>query len=92
MQISENLWSCHVSVAFEERRNNEIFFQIVNFEKISVRVRMTDVKEAETVKGGLIKQDCNVSDATGSSRLVLWEKNVDSLEKGLCYRLSGIVV
>ena len=38
------------------------------------------------------KQECCVHDASVSTRLVVWESDVGSLEEGQCYKIVGIGV
>jgi len=39
------------------------------------------VRDPEQVKKGLIKQECVIADATGGCKVILWEDNVEPLEK-----------
>ena len=50
--------------------------------------------EAQSSKSGksLLKQDCSVADATGTSRIVLWEGDVAKLKMGTCYKVERATV
>ena len=67
--------------------------QVSNFKKICVRVKIMAVKESETVRNALVKQDCIVADASQAVSLyILWEENINCLEEGVSYKLSGLIV
>ena len=60
---------------------------------VSVRVKAIVVGVPEHIQAkdhwaGLTKQDCIVGDATGTSRLVLWEENVGALQADKCYKIT----
>ena len=66
--------------------------EVSNFQKICVRVKIMAVKESETVRNALVKQDCIVADASASCKLVLWEEHINCFEEGVSYKLSGLIV
>ena len=60
-----------------------------------MKCKVVKVNEVSTVKKSgdgkeLRKQDVMVADETGSSRLVLWEDDVNSLEEGTSYCLVNM--
>ena len=84
--VSESQFSCYnCEVTLSELPN------IANLQRITVKVKVVCVKERETVKKALLKQDCVVADATGSCRAILWEDNVGMLED-CSYKLGGVIV
>lgn len=40
----------------------------------------------------LVKQECVIADANGGCKVILWEDNVELLEKGQTYKMSGMMV
>ena len=76
--------------------NNEVMLnevkRIQNFQKVTARVKVVNVKKCTEVNGGLMKQDVIVGDASGISRVTVWEENVGILKEGVCYKLSGMTV
>ena len=61
---------------------------------VSVMGKVTRVGDAEEVgsKQTLVKQDCYLSDASGTCRVVLWRKRINALAKGLSYRLKDVSI
>lgn len=45
--------------------------ELSNFQRVSVRVKVVCVKECEVVKRGLVKQECIITDASGSCMITL---------------------
>ena len=62
------------------------------YDRVSVRVKMWKVNDLTDVANGKKKQNVVIIDGSGSSRCVLWEEKVGSLNKGECYLLKTIVV
>ena len=65
-------------------------------QQVTVNVKVKKVDSSEKVKNrdGMEqeKQDCVVGDASGCTRVVLWEGDVNWLEEGGCYKLVGASV
>ena len=64
-------------------------------QQVTVSVKVVSVSAGETVStksGEKKKQDCRVGDASASTRLVVWESDVGSLEEGQCYKIVGVGV
>lgn len=64
---------------------------IANFQRVSVRVKVIVAEEPVTVKNGLVKQEYVVADATGSCKVVTWEKDIGCMEMETCYELIGLM-
>ena len=62
------------------------------YHRISVRVKVVNVKEVLELKDGSKKQDLIIGDSTRTAKLTVWEKNVTSLKIGSSYKLSGLMV
>ena len=65
--------------------------------KVGVKCKVVKVGDLSTVKKSgdgkeLKKQDIMIGDDTGSCRLVLWDDDVNSLEKGKSYCLVNLGV
>ena len=58
----------------------------------AVKVKVIEVKNEEKMKNGLIKQECVVSDSTGTARITAWEDNVDLFVENNSYSLTGVTV
>lgn len=63
-----------------------------DYDKVHVTVKVLSVQDTVNVAGGLQKQDVAIADATSPARITLWESDIGSLEDGLSYRLTNIVV
>lgn len=65
---------------------------VMTFQRVVCMVKVLSMDIEMVVAGGLHKQDCVIGDATGTAKLTLWESEVNTVEEGLSYRLSGVVV
>ena len=65
--------------------------ELENRKKINVRVKVTAVHDPVQLIEK-IKQEVFLSDQSGSAKLVLWEDNINSLEKGRGYLMKNLVV
>ena len=65
---------------------------IDNFQRINVNIKVITVKPEEEVKKGLLKQDCIISDPTGTATVTLWEDSIGLLVESESYKLSGATV
>ena len=66
--------------------------RLVNYQRVSVKVKGIGEEDAIVVKKGLIKHDYIIADRTGSCKIVTWEDNVGLLQDGNCYELSGLMI
>lgn len=57
-----------------------------------MRVKVIAEEEPLTVKKGLLKQECVVTDATGSCKVVTWEQDVGTMDIGNCYKITGLMI
>ena len=55
-------------------------------------MKVIAINEPLNVSGGKTKQDITVADSTSTSRLTLWQENVDTLTQNQSYHLSNMVV
>lgn len=65
--------------------------ELENRKKINVRVKVTAIHDPVQLIEKT-KQEVFLSDQSGSAKLVLWEDNVNSLEKGRSYLMKNLVV
>ena len=66
--------------------------QMQQFQKANLEIRVIKGNPPVTLVGGKQKQEVVIADSTGTSKLTLWEDNVDSLKENLCYALQQVVV
>ena len=67
--------------------------RLVNYQRVSVKVKVIGEEDATAVKKGLMKQDYNIiANRTGSCKIVTWEDNVGLLQVGNCYELSWLLI
>ena len=66
--------------------------RLVNYQRVSVKVKGIGEEDATVVKKGLIKHDYIIADRTGSCKIVTWEDNVGLLQVGNCYEFSGLMI
>ena len=62
------------------------------YDKVTVRVKVTDIETPVMVSGGKRKQDLTIADATASTRLTLWESDIGLLEQDESYQLTKVMV
>lgn len=65
---------------------------LINFQKITVDIKVIDVHDPITVNGGKQKQDVIIADATATAKVTLWEKSIDLLVPGHSYTLKNFAV
>ena len=46
---------------------------LTNFQRVTVKAKVVEVKNAQSVKNGLLKQDCVIADSAGTAKLTLWD-------------------
>ena len=68
--IDMSKFVCHGEITLDELP------QLSNFQRVSVKIKVVIKKEAEVLKGGLLKQECVVGDATRTCTIITWEGNV----------------
>lgn len=66
--------------------------ELVNYQRVSVLIKVVIEEEPVNVKKGLVKQDYVIADATACTKVVTWEDNVGILQVGGSYKLSGMMV
>ena len=67
--------------------------ECVNFQHVSVKMKVLSITEGvKVINRELHKQECTIADATGSSKIVLWNENVDLFAEESCYLIQGLVV
>ena len=62
------------------------------YEKVSVKIKVLEVKEPITVSSGKKVQDVVVGDENSTSRCTLWENDIGELTKGKSYHLKRFTV
>ncbi len=62
------------------------------FTRISVDAKVIFVHDPIQVASGKIKQDITIADSTGTTRLVLWESDVNSVTLNKSYKFNNIVI
>ena len=55
------------------------------YDRVSVHVKVSKVKDPTEVPTGKKKQDVIVVDVSGSGKCVLWEEKIGSLKEGECF-------
>lgn len=63
-------------------------------QQVDVIIKATTIAPSEPVVSNagkqLTKQECIISDSTGSARLVLWEKDIGKLDIQSCYKINAL--
>ena len=62
--------------------------RLVNYQRVSVNVKVIGEEDATAVKKGQMKQDYIIADRTGSCKIVTWEDNVGLLQVGNCFEID----
>ena len=70
---------------------------MVTHQKVKVVVKAVQVNAVEEVKKkgywrSLRKQDVIIADATGYTRLVLWQEDINKLKEGASYMIDGAAI
>lgn len=65
---------------------------LTKYEKVVCTVKVLQVSVVEDLPNGKRKQDIVVADDSGSSKLVLWEGEVNRVEQDKSYQLNGVVI
>ena len=73
------------------------FDDLAVMQSVTVHVKAVVVRMPEHVQvrdswRGLTKQECKVADATGTIRIVLWEKKISCLQEDRCYKVENVHV
>ena len=63
-----------------------------NFQRVSMNVKVIELKTPTYVTGEKMKQDVIIADSTGNAKLTLWEKDVNSLDLVQSYSLCNFTV
>ena len=66
--------------------------QMQQFQKVNLEIRVIKVNPPVTLVGGKQKQEVVIADSTRTSKLTLWEDDIDSLKENLCYALQQVLV
>ena len=67
-------------------------FKTEEYQRVTVKAKAIKIGHPVEVTGGLLKQQVTITDVTGTTHLVLWEKDIDSLVKGESYQFSRLLV
>ena len=62
---------------------------------VDITVRVDDVDEARNVStkyGNKMVTEATISDETGSAKLTLWEEQIEAVEAGKEYKITGAYV
>lgn len=68
---------------------------VANNQHVTTTFKVIEMEPPETItRSGktLQKKDCTIGDATGRSRLVLWEQNISMFDIGKSYKVDGLTV
>jgi hypothetical protein len=63
-----------------------------NFQKVTVDIKVMNAKAPVYVTGEKLKQDIIIADETGTAKVTLWEKHVQSLQNSKSYTLKNFTV
>ena len=58
------------------------------YDRVTVKVKMIDMRDPEKVGKNLRKQDVSISDATGVATLTLWESDINKVELEESYQMN----
>ena len=61
-------------------------------DKVNVRVKVIDIREAKKVGKNLTKQEVIIADKTGNTILTLWESDIDTLTIAESYHVTKLNV
>ena len=95
-QVKEGKWTSDLEI--HTRTSTDILKSPKKLDTTSIIEKLPDlsevieVKNEEKMKNGLIKQECVVSDSTGTARITAWEDNVDLFVENNSYSLTGVTV
>ena len=62
------------------------------FDRVTVKVKVKELMDHETIPDGSIKQDALVADSTGLMRVSVWGDYVGRLRLNVCYSLTNFMV
>ena len=65
---------------------------LANYQRVNLKVKVITVKDEEKMNNGLIKQECVISDSTGTAKITAWEDNVDLFVEQNSYSITGVTV
>ena len=65
--------------------------KLSDYQSVSIQVKVTRVSDI-TVINELKKQECRIADATASSKIVLWENDIDTPQDNTSYLMEGLKV
>ena len=65
---------------------------IANFKRINVNIKVVQVSSPSTITGNTGNKDVIIGDTTATSRVILWESDIDTLKTGKCYTLKSFIV
>ena len=62
------------------------------YDRVTVKVKVIDVRDPEKVGKDKTKQDVSISDATGVATLTIWEDDINKLEPEESYQMNRLCV
>ena len=62
------------------------------FQKVNLEIRVIKVNPPVTLVVRKTKTSGCYADSTGTSKLTLWEEDINSLKENLCYALQQVIV
>ena len=75
------------TITLEELQNHS------QYDKVSVDVKVLELSASEEVgPDKKVKREALIADQTATSKVVLWEEHINTLEKGKCYTLKNFHV
>ena len=92
-ESSKEIDAPEVDIAEETMSTNLInLTNLQNFQKVVVRIKVLDVSDVVMVTGGKRKKDVVVADHSATSKVTLWEEDIDKLEEEQSHTLTNFVV
>lgn len=68
---------------------------LANFQMVSIIIKVlsvSDIVDISSQEKTLLKQECIVADSTGTTKIVLWERNANMFHVNSSYELKGLQV
>ena len=82
----------YVSGASVDGVREVIVDELLEYDRVTVVVKVVQVDDVMEVAGGKKKQDVIVSDKSKSCRVTIWEDEIDKLKVKKTYKLSGTMI
>ena len=60
------------------------------FDRVTVKVKVQEIINKETLSDGSVKQDALVTDSSGLLKISVWGDCVNTLKKNVSYRLANL--